>query len=142
MSTAIIMVLAVLVFVLAVALVAGRVQAAKAKQPPPSAAPPGLALEASELVAARKPILAVKRVRERTGWDLVTSKAFVDRLGRHAPGDVADIGGPGPLDEDDLDRKVRMLLADRKVVHAVKLVRESTGWGLKDAKRYVDDRRR
>jgi ribosomal protein L7/L12 len=142
-QTAIIVVLAILVFVLAVALVASRSKNSQAIRPmaPLSPPPPGLAAEAATLVAARKPIHAVKLVREQTGWDLVTSKAFVDRLGGHAPRDVADIVGPDDLDEDDLDRNVRMLLDQGKVVHAVKLVREATGWGLADAKRFVDQRR-
>jgi large subunit ribosomal protein L7/L12 len=145
-QTAIIVVLAILVFVLAVALVASRSrnsQAMRSIRPmaPPSPPPPGLAAQAAQLVAARKPIHAVKLVREQTGWDLVTSKAFVDRLGGHAPRDVADITGPDDLDEEDLDREVRVLLEQGKVVHAVKLVREATGWGLADAKRFVDQRR-
>lgn len=140
-TTVIIVVLAVLVVVLAIALIAGRSSTSR-RLPPPSEAPPGLVLEASRLVAAGKPIHAVKLVRERTGWSLSTAKAFVDRLGGDVPGDVADIIGPGPYDDAELDRGVRSMLAQRKFVHAVKLVREATGWDLATAKRYVDQRRK
>ncbi len=39
----------------------------------------------------------------------------------------------------ELEQQVRTLLADGRKVGAVKLVRETMGWGLKRAKDYVDD---
>ncbi|SEE93073.1 Ribosomal protein L7/L12 C-terminal domain-containing protein [Jiangella alba] len=45
---------------------------------------------------------------------------------------------PAGLDRAALDDAVRALLAEGKLIPAVKLVRERTGFGLKDAKEYVD----
>ncbi len=44
----------------------------------------------------------------------------------------------GPAWEDD----VRALLAEGRTIEAIKLVREVTGWGLKEAKDYVDHQQR
>ncbi|SDU74481.1 ribosomal protein L7/L12 [Jiangella alkaliphila] len=45
---------------------------------------------------------------------------------------------PPVVDRQSLDDAVGALLAEGKLIHAVKLVREHTGFGLKDAKEYVD----
>ena len=42
-----------------------------------------------------------------------------------------------PVDDYTM-QQVRDLLHRRKKIHAVKLMREATGWGLKEAKEYVD----
>ena len=143
-QTAIIILLAVLVLVLALALIGSKAKNARmaAAVPPPSPPPPGLGVEASKLVAAGKPIHAIKLVREQTGWSLAAAKNYVDRLGGDVPADAADLLGRDDFDDDELDQQVRDLLAQNKKILAVKLVREATGWGLKDSKDYVDQRRR
>jgi ribosomal protein L7/L12 len=45
---------------------------------------------------------------------------------------------PAGLDRAALDDAVRALLAEGKLIPAVKLVRERTGFGLRDAKEYVE----
>jgi ribosomal protein L7/L12 len=40
----------------------------------------------------------------------------------------------------ELEEQVQRLIADGRKISAVKLVRETTGWGLKQAKDFVDDR--
>ncbi len=43
-----------------------------------------------------------------------------------------------PLSDHALETQVRALLAQRNAIAAIKLVREQTGWGLNEAKDYVD----
>lgn len=47
---------------------------------PMSSLPADVAWEVQQLVNNRETIAAIKRVREATGWDLRTAKAYVDRL--------------------------------------------------------------
>ena len=49
-------------------------------------------------------------------------------------------GQPDP-DESSLAGKVRSILKKTNVIEAVKFVREQTGWGLKEAKDFVDSLR-
>lgn len=96
---------------------------------------------AIELLQAGRKIEAIKGVRESTGWGLKRSKEAVESLKRsHDPAgrelhprDV-DISSP----DVRLDDEVRRLLDERRNIEAVKLVREVTGWGLKESKEYVE----
>ena len=42
------------------------------------------------------------------------------------------------MDTDELARQARTLVDQDQKVEAIKLVRETTGWGLRESKDYVD----
>lgn len=95
----------------------------------------------TDLVAADKRIEAIKLLRQQTGLGLRDSKEWVDSWDARsaaagAPTSAAAVADPAVLDELAIGtRAVRSASGD---IHAVKFVREQTGWGLKDAKDYVD----
>ncbi len=90
-----------------------------------------------DLLAQDQKIQAVKLVRERTGWGLKEAKDYVDAHERGRP--LVDLGSaPTAAPDGDLADDVRDLVSQGQTIHAVKLVRERTGWGLKEAKDYVD----
>ncbi len=45
---------------------------------------------------------------------------------------------PAPSESTDLDAEVRQLVSQGNIIEAIKLVRERTGLGLKEAKDYVE----
>lgn len=81
------------------------------------------------LVSQGRKVSAVKLVREATGWGLKQAKDFVDNVGVAQRASKAD-----QLDVNEL----RGLVASGRKVQAVKRVRKATGWGLKQAKDFVD----
>lgn len=87
-----------------------------------------------ELAAQGKQIQAIRELRQHTGMGLKEAKLYVDALGT--------TGEPPAPPSEELSlaamAQVRELLAAGKTIQAVKLVREDTGWGLKQAKDYVD----
>ena len=91
-----------------------------------------LAEEIRSLLADGQKILAVKLYREHTGCGLAEAKAAVEQIGR----------GETPISkaavEDDLDKQVLELVAAGQKIAAIKLVRERTNSGLKDAKDAVE----
>lgn len=103
--------------------------------------PEAVRSEALPLLAAGRKIEAIKGVREGTGWDLMRSKEAVEALEYEL---TDDLGGQFAADRAsrgswaDLDAQVGRLLAARRKIEAVKLVREHTGWTLKEAKEYVE----
>lgn len=93
---------------------------------------------AAQLLSQGKKIEAVKHVREATRWGLREAKVYVEALesGAELPEfSQSTIGQEPPV---DLREAVRDLLNQRRKIEAVKLVREHTNWGLKEAKDYVD----
>jgi ribosomal protein L7/L12 len=53
---------------------------------------------------------------------------------------LAALGAPvAPVAAGSMDDEARTLLAKGQKIVAIKLVRERTGWGLKEAKDYVDE---
>lgn len=100
--------------------------------------------EVAHLLQAKQKIEAVRRVREATGWGLKESKDYVDAIQdtgvpptRVPPIKAAAPAPPAAL--TDLPAEVTSLLLAKQKIEAVKRVRESTGWGLKESKDYVDD---
>jgi ribosomal protein L7/L12 len=81
------------------------------------------------LVAQGKKIEAIKEMRERTGWNLADAKAYVDRLAAEPP-----VFHENP---DHLAR-VRELAAAGRKIEAIKVQRQYTGMGLKQAKQFVE----
>jgi len=94
-----------------------------------------------QLLAGGNKIAAVKLVREYTQWGLKEAKDYVDaiELGAQPATPPPQTGASTfRLDEKDLERQARQLVAAGKKIEAVKLVREHTGWGLKESKDFVD----
>jgi len=87
------------------------------------------------LLAQGKKIEAIKEMRERTGMNLADAKAYVDQLaaGRPAvPGNTAVPGDTGHL------ARVRELAAAGRKIEAIKVQRQHSGMGLKEAKQFVE----
>lgn len=88
------------------------------------------------LVADHKKIHAIKLLRERTGLGLAAAKAAVDAV---ECGDwVPTTGNPPPTDWQDLEPVLRSLKADGQPIKAIKILRDRTGMGLREAKDTVD----
>jgi ribosomal protein L7/L12 len=86
------------------------------------------------LAAGKKKIEAIKELREQTGMGLREAKDYVDAL--------ETTGEPpaprtGEVSEYTL-ALARELLASGKKIQAVKVVRDETGWGLKQSKDFVE----
>lgn len=107
----------------------GAQYVASARPLPPVTLDDATRAQIDELLRLRQPIRAIKLVRERTGLGLADAKAVVDRW-NEADAPVPDL--------DALVAETRAVALDRGDVAAVKLVRERTGWGLLEAKRFVD----
>jgi ribosomal protein L7/L12 len=91
--------------------------------------------EIQRLLAAGNPIAAIKLVRGRTGMSLREAKAYVEGLARGAaPSAPPSAVAPATID----DAELRRLVAQGNPIAAIKLVREQTGMGLRDAKVYVE----
>lgn len=101
----------------------------------------GLA-EVGHLLGRGRKIEAIKLVRERTGLGLKDAKELVERL--ESGGETGEIqaGTRAGLPDADLG-EVRRALGQGRKIEAIKLVRERTGMGLKEAKDFVEslDRR-
>lgn len=81
------------------------------------------------LIADGKKIEAIKELRERTGWGLAESKAYVDRLAA---------GPPTFHERPDHLARVRELVAAGRKIEAIKVQRQYSGMGLKEAKQFVE----
>jgi ribosomal protein L7/L12 len=91
-----------------------------------------LEAELRHLLAAGRPIEAIKRYRQATGAGLAEAKDAVESLidGESLPQQV-------PV-EADLERAVVAQLEEGRKIPAIKLYREATGAGLKEAKEAVE----
>ncbi|NTW01147.1 MAG: 50S ribosomal protein L12 [Oscillochloris sp.] len=71
---------------------------------------------------------------------LQDAKNYVEALENGESPAAPDAGDPlgEPLAPTELAHAARVLKAQGKAIAAIKLVREQTGWGLKEAKDYVD----
>ncbi len=90
----------------------------------------------SDLLTAGKQIEAIKRYREATGVGLAQAKDAIDAWDprRHMGSPAAPSASAG----DDLAVGARAVKQTSGDVHAIRFVREQTGWGLAEAKGYVD----
>jgi ribosomal protein L7/L12 len=95
--------------------------------------------EVRAMLATGAKIEAVKLVRERTSLGLKEAKDLVDAIESGASPSIGSLAfGNSRADATtDVAAEVRRLIAARKIVDAIKLVRERTGLGLKEAKDYV-----
>lgn len=99
-------------------------------------AQPHVRAEAIELVEQGRTIQAIKLVREHTRWSLVDAKNYVESL---AAGDPTPPRPPRASEVGaEVEVRARDLVERGRAIHAVKLVREHTGWDLRTSKNYVD----
>jgi ribosomal protein L7/L12 len=111
------------------------------QSPPMDGDPRTVEEEARQLLATGNAIAAIKRVRELTGLGLKEAKDYVDALQRGSALPVlpATAASDAPTaSAPQLDQEARGLLARGRKIEAIKRVREVTGWGLKEAKDYVE----
>jgi ribosomal protein L7/L12 len=88
----------------------------------------------SDLLARDRTIEAIKRLREATGAGLREAKERVEAW------DVSATTPPATTSPglDDLAVEARQVRDASGAIHAIKLVRERTGWGLAEAKKCVE----
>ena len=90
--------------------------------------------EITDLIARDRTIEAIKRVREATGAGLREAKVRVDKWDATSSAPPAEPSAA----RDDLPAEARSVRDASGAIRAIKLVRERTGWGLAEAKAYVD----
>jgi len=117
----------------------GRSAGASTFPPPRVAIDDATRLEVTHLLASGKKIQAIKVLREATGLPLAEAKHLVDDWDRtvSAPTARADTSVPSQA-EIDLESEAQAVRVSAGPIAAIKRVRERTGWGLAEAKAYVD----
>ncbi|HEU5375019.1 MAG TPA: ribosomal protein L7/L12 [Ktedonobacteraceae bacterium] len=93
--------------------------------------------EVLDLLQAGQTIKAMKIYREDTGASLVDAKAAVERMAPAGPGLYSQnipAGRVDMMDEGMLKAEVERLLMQRRTIQAIKLYREHTGLGLREAR--------
>lgn len=91
-----------------------------------------------DLMARNQEIQAIKLYREWTNVGLKEAKDAVEAMAR---GEVGSIPVPEPsvvMDGASVDDQIRVLLAKRQKIEAIKVYRLATNLGLKEAKDYVE----
>ena len=110
---------------------------------PPASLDPDLSDELERevriLLAQGRKIEAVKRVREVTNWGLKASKDFVDALQDNSYASPAICTSQPAGITAEVLVEVRAYLQQGRKIEAIKRVRGATGWGLKEAKDYIDN---
>lgn len=94
--------------------------------------------ELQALIAQDKKIEAIKRVREAGKVSLKEAKDYVESLAMGKTSPMTDLPTPTMPPTPALKAKVRELLAAGKKIEAIKMVRDESGMGLKEAKEYVE----
>lgn len=95
---------------------------------------PATRTQVEALLAADRRKEAVRAVRDATGWKLIDATAYVNALARGVADPIRPPRTPGAEDLPPvLAEQARLRLAQGEHVQAVKMVREHTGWPLKDA---------
>lgn len=143
---------AVAVLVLVVLVAAVRVRTLNRPQAPAPIAPgmvagipQGRLAEVQALLGSGKKIAAIKRLRELTGMGLAEAKNVVEAMEAGVPAHELKPRDPRPAATKDAAARVRALPAhtaeearrlvgQRKLVYAIKVIREGTGMGLREAK--------
>lgn len=120
-----------------------RVMGADVRAPKQAAAPgapESLSAEVKKLLAQGRKIDAIKLARETTGFPLEAAKDMVELIekgGNPAPDGLTSVSSALRLSKE-LSPEVGRLLAQGRKIEAIKLIRERTGMGLKEAKDIVD----
>jgi ribosomal protein L7/L12 len=102
---------------------------------------PETSRQIADLIREGKKIEAIKLLRESTGVDLKQAKDEIDRLSDQVAGQAPPPVLPAPLGKtltESLSKKAVELVRQGKKIQAIKLVREHTGMGLKEAKEEVE----
>lgn len=147
---------AVAVLVLVVLVAAVRVRTLNRPQAPAPIAPgmvagipQGRLAEVQALLGSGKKIAAIKRLRELTGMGLAEAKNVVEAMEAGVPAHELRPRDPRPASTKDAAARVRALPAhtaeearrlveQRKLVYAIKVIREGTGMGLREAKQTAE----
>lgn len=113
------------------------IEAGRAPQPRGlGASPAGVLPEVVEALRAGQKILAVKLVRERFGVGLREAKTTVEAIEAELEGGGAAAPSSSPFGAAEAE--IRGLVRSGRKIEAIKMVREVTGWGLREAKGAVD----
>ncbi|MEZ4703249.1 MAG: ribosomal protein L7/L12 [Rhodothermales bacterium] len=89
----------------------------------------------ADLIRQGQKIEAIKALREATGVGLKEAKEEIERLERG----LSPSTHPLPSDAGaELPEEVRLLMASGKKIEAIRVLREQTGMGLKEAKEAVE----
>ena len=141
-SEVFIIALIVMLVLAAVAFVASRSASAGPSVPVPRPELDAATIRSvSDLVDRGRRIEAIKVLRDATGLGLKESKDWVDGWD---PARAANLSHSASTPEPDAAVLEQLAIGARAVrassgdIHAIKFVREETGWGLADAKAYVD----
>ncbi|GFH43481.1 hypothetical protein Hs30E_20770 [Lactococcus hodotermopsidis] len=92
-----------------------------------------------QLLEDDKSVQAIKFLRDKTGIDLLNAKVYVDQL-REQRIQSESYEENSALSKEELE-DVLQLIENKKLVQAIKVVRDKTGCGLTEAKNFVDDLR-
>jgi ribosomal protein L7/L12 len=99
--------------------------------------PPYLQAEIQTLLTQNKKIAAIKKVRKYTGLGLKEAKDYVEALSKSGA-----TGAEIPLKvgiTPELKTELKNLISNNRKIEAIKLLRNRSGLGLKQAKEYVDE---
>ena len=94
--------------------------------------------EISELLARGSKIEAIKVYREATDAGLKDAKDAVEAFERGEPLSLSTVSTPLPITPGSMDDQVRDLLRQGNKIEAIKVYREATNCGLKEAKDAVE----
>lgn len=102
--------------------------------------------EVCAFLSQGRKIEAVKCVREYTNWGLKASKDFVDALETDSYASAVEAASANRTPQPagitaEVQVQVSAYLQRGRTIQAIKCVRAATGWGLKEAKDYVDSLR-
>ena len=104
--------------------------------------PGDILAQVQDFLAVGKKIEAINIIRAHTDRDLNGAKTFVEAMGGEAQGQSGLQGHPSLMVDayipPDVIAEVRALVTERKLIAAVRLVRQHTPWGLKKSKEFVD----
>lgn len=106
---------------------------------------PELLDELAQEIGAGRPVNAMRIYRDATGVGLKEAKDAVELLQAEFRGQAPVPGASTPMPAEavpsdvNLDGEIAALLAQGRMIHAVKLTRERLHLGLKEAKDYVDE---
>jgi ribosomal protein L7/L12 len=126
-----------------VALVIVNTRAARSRVDPTQVSiDPALAAQVRDLEAKGKKLEAVRLLRQTSGLGLADAVRIVDKLAASGKsGKLVKANAAGPVVANigpDHEAELRALVAAGQQIQAIKMVRELTGMGLKDAKDLVD----
>jgi ribosomal protein L7/L12 len=115
------------------------------RMPPQVALPPDVEMSVRDLIARHRKIEAIKLVRESTRLGLKDAKDLVDAMetghpvGARTGGPVpTGLLGPAGMVPASTRGRAEELLAKGRLIEAIKLVRQETRFGLKEAKDYCE----